>query len=263
MARHIELTDFDFLKSAVLDFPGYAHAGDNGHAVAHLNDTFDAFDGGHFNGHVEGSAMLGEKLDHAAAKRRFDNVGDKIFLSQFLDVHFAALGKGMLRRNDEGEFVFQNFGGLQLGVARDEGDSAEVEAVVHHFVRDVAGKHAVEADLYAGMSFAELGESGEQGVDGAFIDAESEFTALEAFEFEEPLLDFISEIEEAFGVFAKELAGVGEAHGACTANEERLAERVFELADGEADGRLGAVEAFGGTRKAALAGNCKKNLKFG
>jgi hypothetical protein len=121
----------------------------------------------------------------------------------------------------------------------------------------------VNANLYARMSFAELGKSGEKGVDGAFIDAEGEFATLEALEVEEPFFDFVAEVEEAIGVFAEELAGVREANRAGSTDEERLAERVFELADSQADGGLSTVKTLGGAREAAFAGNGKKNLKFG
>jgi hypothetical protein len=111
MARHVELTDFDFFQGAVLDFPIDAHARNNGDAEPHLDDALDALDGGHFERHVEGGAMFGEKFDHAATEGGFNDVGDKTFLAQFLNVYFAALGESVLWRNYEGEFVFQDFSG--------------------------------------------------------------------------------------------------------------------------------------------------------
>src|SRR5579883_2221706 len=60
MTGHIELADFDFLHPAVLNFPLDAHARNDGHAHAHLDEALDAFDGGHFNGHIEGGAMAGK-----------------------------------------------------------------------------------------------------------------------------------------------------------------------------------------------------------
>jgi hypothetical protein len=99
-------------------------------------------------------------------------------------------------------------------------------------------------------------------VDGAFIDAEREFAALQAFEFGEAFFDFVAEIDEALGVVFQEGSGIGEAYGAGAADEKRLPKRVFELADREADGGLSAVEAFGGAGKAAFFGHHEKNLKF-
>ena len=57
-------------------------------------------------------------------------------------------------------------------------------------------------------------------------------------------------------------AGVGHAHGAGAADEQRLAEAVLELANRQADRGLGAIEAFGGAREAAFFGNGEKYLKF-
>jgi hypothetical protein len=149
-----------------------------------------------------------------------------------------------------------------LRVAGNEGDGAEVETVVDDFVGDVAGKHTMETNLNTGVSFAEFGERGEEGVDGAFIDAEGELATLKTLELQETFFDLVAEVEEAIGVFAEELAGVGKADRAGAADEERLAEGVFKFTNGQADSGLRAVETFRGTRKAALAGNSKKNLEF-
>jgi hypothetical protein len=262
VAREIELLHFYFFHPAVLDFPADAHARDDGYAHAHLYEALDAFNGGHFDGHVELGVIAGEELDDAAAKGGFDDVGDEGFAAEVGDVDFALAGQGMLGRDDQGEFIFQDFGGLQLRVARDVGDGAEVEAIVEDFVGDVAGKHAMDADLHAGMFFAKYGEGGEESVDGAFVDAERKFAALEAFELGEAFFDFVAEVDEAFGVVFEEGAGVGHAHGAGAADEEGLAEAVFEFANRQADRGLGAIEAFGGAREATFFGNGEKDLKF-
>ena len=65
----------------MLDFPGDAHAGHDGDAHTHLHEALDAFDGGHFHGHVEGAAMAREEFDYLASEGRFDDVGDEIFLA--------------------------------------------------------------------------------------------------------------------------------------------------------------------------------------
>ena len=88
--RNVQLADFDFFQPAMLDFPGYAHAGDDGHTHTHLHETFDAFDRGHLDRHVQRRAMAGEQLDDFAAEGRFDDVGDEGFFSQLFDVDFFA-----------------------------------------------------------------------------------------------------------------------------------------------------------------------------
>jgi hypothetical protein len=149
---------------------------------------------------------------------------------------------------------------LQLRVARNEADGAEIEAIVQDFVRNVAGKHAVNADLDAGVQFAEFGEGREKSVDGALVDAERKFAALEAFEFGETFLDFVAEVDEALGVIAEKGAGIGQTDWAGAANEKRLAERILKLANGQTDCRLGAIEALCSAREAALLGDGEKNL---
>jgi len=262
MAGDVELANLELFQGAVVDFPGDTHTGDDGDAHAHLHEALNAFDGRHFHGHVERRLMAREKLDDAAAEGRFDDVGDKVFLAKLLDIDLLLLGEEMLGRNDESEFVLENFGGLELRVTGHKGHRAEIEPVVHDFMGNIAGKHAVQADLDAGMGFAEFGDGRKESVDGAFVDAEGEFAALEALEVHQAFLDFVAQVEEALGVFAKEGAGVGEADGARAADEEGLAEGFFELADGQADRGLRAVKAFGGAREAALAGDGQKDLEF-
>ena len=179
-------------------------------------------------------------------------MGNEIFLGEVGDVDFALLSEKMFRRDNQGQFILQNFGGLELRVARDERNGAEVQAIVQDFVRNVAGKHAVDAHLDARVQFAEFGKRGEKRVDGAFVHAERKFAALEAFEFGEAFFDFVAEIDEAFSVVAEKRARVGQANGAGTADEERLAERVLKLANGQADGRLRPIEALSGAGEAAL-----------
>jgi len=245
VARNVELANLQFLHPAMLDFPLHAHARNDGHAHAHLHKALDAFDGGHFDGHVERGAMAREEFNDAAAKRRFDAVGDESFFSQFSNVNFAFFRKDMFRRNDQGQLVLEDFGGLELGVAWDEGNGAEVETVVQDLVRNVARKHAVNADLDAGMQLTELRERREKSVDGAFVDSERKLAALEAFEFGKAFLDFVAEINEALGVIPQESSGVREADGAGSSDKERLAERVLQLANGQTDGWLSAIKALG------------------
>jgi hypothetical protein len=262
VARHVHLPHFYFLHPTAFDFPIDAHARDDGYAHAHLHETLDAFDGGHFDGHIEGGAVPGEELDDAAAKRRFDAVGDEIFLAEFGDIDFAFFCEEMLGVDYEGQLVFEDFGGEELGVAGHERDGAEIEAIVQDFVRDVAGKHAVDANLDSGMQFAELGEGGKEGVDGAFVNAEREFAALEALQFGETFLHFIAEIDQAFRVVLQKSSRICKADGTGATNEKRLAKRVLKLADGEANGGLSAVKALGSARKAALFCHHEKDLKF-
>src|SRR6266849_7137354 len=82
VARHVQLPHFYFLHPTVFDFPLNAHARHDGHTHAHLHETLDAFDGGHFNGHVERGAVSGKQLDDAAAKWGFDAVRDEVFIAE-------------------------------------------------------------------------------------------------------------------------------------------------------------------------------------
>src|SRR2546430_8192547 len=74
------------------------------------------------------------------------------------------------------------------------------------------------------MQFAKFGKGGKKGVNGAFVDTERKFTAVEALEFVESLFDFVAEVDETLGVISEKCAGIGQAHRASATNEERLTE---------------------------------------
>ncbi len=101
VTRHVHLPHFYFLHPAVFNFPIYAHAGNNGYAHAHLHKALDAFDGGHFNGHIEGGPVSGKELNDAAAKGRFDAVGDEVFFAKFGDINFPLFCEDMLGVHDQ------------------------------------------------------------------------------------------------------------------------------------------------------------------
>src|SRR5260370_18643019 len=109
VTRHVQLPHFYFLHPTVLDFPEHAHARHDGHTHAHLHETLDAFDRGHFNGHVERGAISRKEFDHAAAKGRFHDVRDEIFIAQVGDIDFALLLEDMLGMHDETQLILENF----------------------------------------------------------------------------------------------------------------------------------------------------------
>src|SRR5216684_3460751 len=190
VARHVQLPHFYFLNPAVFDFPLDAHARDDGYTHAHLHEALDALDGGHFDGHVEGGAMSSKQLDDTAAKGGFDAVGDEVFVAKLGDIDFTLFREEMLGGHDQGQLIFANFRGQELGIAGHVGDGAEIEAVVHDFMGDVARKHAVHAHLDPGMFLAKLSQGGEQSVDGTLVHSQGEFAALQALQFGEPFFRY-------------------------------------------------------------------------
>src|SRR5450755_464490 len=92
VAGHTHLADLHFFHPAVLDLPLHAHSRDDGYAHAHLDEALDAFDGGHFDGHVQRGAMAGEELDDPAAEGGLNDVADKCFAAQVSDIYFFSLG---------------------------------------------------------------------------------------------------------------------------------------------------------------------------
>src|SRR5260370_8199806 len=91
VARHVQLPHSYFLHPAAFDFPLNTHAGHDRHAHAHLHEALDAFDGGHFNRHVERGAVSRKQLNDSAAKGLFSTVPDEVSFSQLAYTHFPFL----------------------------------------------------------------------------------------------------------------------------------------------------------------------------
>src|ERR1700737_2840348 len=112
VAWNVELLHFYFFHPAVFDFPLHAHARHDGYAHAHLHEALDAFDGGHLDGHIELGMIAREQFNDAAAEWRLDDVSYEHFPTQVGNVDFALAGQRMLGRNDQAQFILQNFRSL-------------------------------------------------------------------------------------------------------------------------------------------------------
>ena len=99
-------------------------------------------------------------------------------------------------------------------------------------------------------------------MDGALVHSQREFAALQVRQFGEPFLDLIAEVNQTFCVVLQKRSRIGKADRPGAADEERLAEGVLQLADGQADGGLGAVKALPSAGKAALFSHHQKYLQF-
>src|ERR1700730_6515906 len=169
----------------------------------------------------------------------------------------------MFGRNDQGKLIAKDFDGGELGLLGDKRGDAEVQAIVQQFGGDIAGKRTAHGKMDLRIKLAIAGQHGEQRVDGAFVDAEGEFAASAGAEIVDGAADFVAEIEDAFCIADQEAAGVCKLAGAGSAGEEGFADFVFELADGDADGGLGAEELLGGAGEAAFAGDGEEDVEFG
>ena len=135
---HIQLSHLDFLHPAALDLPLHAHARHDGDAHAHLHEPLDAFDGGHFDGHIQRRAVPREELDDAAPVRRFDDVPDEDFVTQVGDVDCrGAWLNGCLRGTTRVSSSFRISVACKLRFPGHKGNRADIEPVIQYFVRNV------------------------------------------------------------------------------------------------------------------------------
>ncbi len=168
----------------------------------------------------------------------------------------------MFRRDNQRQLILENFGGLKLRVARHIGNGAEIQPVIQDFVRNVAGKHAMNAHLDTRVHFTKLRERREKSVNRAFVHAQGKLAALKAFQFRKAFFDLIAEVHQSLRVIFQKGPGIRETDGPGATDEEGLAERILQLADGQADGGLGAEEALPRARKAAFLRDHQKYLQF-
>src|SRR5882724_6309950 len=125
---------------------------------------------------------------------------------------------------------------------------------------NIPGEHAVYPHLHSGMQLAKFCQRGKQCVDRTLVHAERKLTALQPLQLTEPLLNLIAQIDQALGVVLEEGSRIGEANRPRPADEERLAQPVLQLANGQTDGRLRAVETLRRPREAALLRDHQKYL---
>jgi hypothetical protein len=121
----------------------------------------------------------------------------------------------------------------------------------------------MDPDLHSRVELAEARQGREERVNGAFVDAKGKFAAGEALEVGETLAGFIAEIQEALGVILEESSRIGQANGTSPTDEDGLADRFLELADGLADGGLCPIELLSGAGEAAVPRHGKKDFEFG
>src|SRR5215469_6607528 len=207
--------------------------------------------------------MTLEKLKDFFAIGRIDDVGHERFGAELADADLASGGEGVLRRNDEHEFVEENDHGMQIGLLRLVRQHTEFGSVAEDVIGYVAAEGALDGDLDHRVNAAEFGQNVQQVQHREFVVGDDQFPLLQFAEFGEGSGRFSPQVDQLFRIFVENLAGIGENAFAGGAVEESLAKFVFQLADGLADRGLRAEEFIGSARKAALASHGQKNFKLG
>ena len=113
------------------------------------------------------------------------------------------------------------------------------------------------------MKAAKFREHRQQIKNGEFVGRDHQLSLLQFAQLGKRLGGLTAQIDELLGVFVENFSRVRKNPFARGAIEQCLPEFVFELADGLADGRLGAKQLIRGARKAALAGDGKKDFQLG
>jgi hypothetical protein len=240
----------DLHKFAAGQFRLDGEAGDQSDTIAARHESFDGFEAGELDAHVERRLMASEGFDDALAQRGSHGVGDEILRAEFADGNLPLFCQRVLGGDDEGDGVGVDGDGVEAGVVGTEREDAELDGTFEELIGDLAGERALNRDADVWVVAAKSVEHGQEPEAGVFIGGDGEAAALEGAQFFEGSDGFDAEAEEALRITAEQLAGGGEGAIAGGAFEERLADFFFELANRVTDGGLSATHAGGGAGEA-------------
>lgn len=135
---------------------------------------------------------------------------DERFGAELADADLTGRGQRVTGRDDENKFVEIDDGGAELALLRVIGEDSEFGVVAKDVVGDVAAERAPDGDADHGVESAEFCEHGQQIKSGEFVGGDCQFTFLQLAQFDQSFLGVGAQIQQSFGVFLEDAAGVGE-----------------------------------------------------
>ena len=116
--------------------------------------------------------------------------------------------------------------------------------------------------LIMGCRSPKLRQHRQQIKRGEFVGGDGQLAALQFAQFGQRLGGVVAQIQQPLGVFLQNASCVGEQAVARGTVEERLADFVFQLVDGLADRRLGAIQLFRRAGKPPLARHRQEDFQL-
>ena len=249
-ASDFKFRNRDLNQFAASELRLYGEAGNQGNAVAAGHESLNGFEAGELDTHIQWRLIASKGLDDPLTERRSHGVGDEILGAELADGNLLLFCKGVLRVHYEDDGVGVDGHGVETRIVWVEGEHAELHGMLDKLIGDLAGERALHGDADVGIVVTESVKHGQQPETGVFIGGDGEASALEGAQFFEGRDGFRAEAQKTLRVTAEKLTGGGGSAVARGAFEEGLADFVLQLANGMADGRLGAAHANGGTGEA-------------
>jgi hypothetical protein len=171
--------------------------------------------------------------------------------------------RAILRRGDEDvDGVAEELDDHELGVRARVDDETELDPTAEHRVVDGRGRVVPERDLDLRRDLEELAHERRQEISAErLVAADDEAPDLVGLEPLDSILGAIDEGEDLGGVVQELLPGAGELNAAATPEKERRAEALFEVLDGDGQGRLADLEGLGGGGHAPALGDALEVTK--
>ena len=260
--RDFKFGDSDLHEVAASQFGLDGEARHQSNTVAEGDEALDGFEAGQLHAHVQRCLVASEGFDHALTKGRGNRVGDEILCAEFADGNLPPFGKWMGRIDDEGDGIRIYGNRAKAGILGTEREDAKLAGALEQLIGDAAGEGTLDGDADVRADAAEGVQHREKPEAGVFIGDHGEAATLEGAQLLKGDDGFSAQAEETFRIAAQQLAGGGQGAFARGALEERLADFLFELADGVADGGLGAVQSQGGAGKALLFNDGEKGFEL-
>ena len=261
-AGDFEFGDGDLNQFATSQLRLDGKAGNEGDAVAARDESFDGFEAGQLDPHVERGLMTGEGLDDTLAQRRCDGMGNEIFCAEFSDGDLLLTGEWMFWVHHKDDGVGINGDSLEARVIRAKGKHPELHGAIEDLIGDLAGKGALDGDTDVGVVAAKGIQDGQEPETGVFIGGDGKPSALQRAQFFESGDGFAAQPQKAFSIAAQKLTGRGESAVARGSIEEGFADFLFQLADGMADGGLGAAHSNSGPGEAFFFNDGEEGLEL-
>ena len=193
--------------------------------------------------------MTLECLDYFFAIRGRNDVSDKRFGAQLPDADLSFGSQRMVARHHENQLIKVYDNGVQLRFVRIVSENAQLGVVPQHVARNVAAERTLHHDFDHGMATPEFGQHRQQIERCKFVSGDGQLAALQLAKFRQRSRGDIAQIQQALGVFLQDAPRVGQQAVAGRAIEQRLADVLFQLVNGLAHRRLGAVQLFRGAGK--------------
>src|SRR5882724_8427847 len=232
----------------------HAHQRNKCYAQVHSHKSLYRLDRGYLDRNVKRGLKPAKGLDHLLAGGGANVVADKGLCAEVPDVNSLSTREPMSWAHYECKLIPHDGRRFEIGFIGQKGKDGEIQIALVKLVRKPRRELARDFDLNLRILLAKFEDQLRQQVKtGALVGANANAAALKGVELFERGEAFITQVEQALGVFVKHLTRIGQ-HiiAAVRSIEQRRAKLLFQLAYRHRQRGLSAENAVGRFAKASL-----------